>query len=332
MKSYRINSWNTLKKVFFTLCLCVSALSAFAQGGAVTGTVIDETGATMPGVNVMILGTTTGVVTDVDGKFSINASPTDVLQVSFVGYTTQEIAVGDQRDIEVSMSEGQQLEEVVVTAMGMSKERKKLGYSVSEIKAHEITLAAEVSTVNALQGRVAGLHIDGGAGGPMGGSRIQIRGNSTLGRNNQPIFVIDGVIIDNEITGSNDFSNDLKNLNMEDYETISVLKGSSAAALYGSRAINGVILITTKKGKKRDGLGVNFTQSATFYDPYKGPKFQNEYGGGSVGAFFTDWRDQGYKANEQWRTKVFPTNSAGEPYIDPQIGREAENWGPRFNG
>ncbi|MDR0835161.1 MAG: SusC/RagA family TonB-linked outer membrane protein, partial [Tannerella sp.] len=333
MNSDRINPWNTLKKVFFTLCFCVSTLSLFAQGGSVTGTVTDETGAVLPGVNVMIKGTTTGVVTDANGKFSINASSTDVLQFSFVGYTTQELAVGDNSNLEVSMNEGQQMEEVVITALGMSKERKKLGYAVSEIKAKEITLAPEVSTVNALQGRVAGLSIDGGAGGPMGGSRIQIRGNSTLGRNNQPIFVIDGVIIDNEITGSGDFSNDLKNLNMEDYESISVLKGSSAAALYGSRAINGVILITTKKGKKRDGLGVNFSQSATFYDPYKGPEFQNEYGGGSVGAFFTDWRDPGYKANEGWRTKVFPTNSAGEPYIDPQMGgRELENWGPHFDG
>jgi len=287
----------------------------------------------LPGASVTVKGTTNGTITDTDGNFVLDVENGDIIQVSFIGYLTQEIKYTGQAELTVKLVEdSQQLAEVVVTALGMSKERKKLGYSVSEVKAKDITLAPEVSTINALQGRVAGLQIDQGAGGPMGGSRIQIRGNSTLGTNNQPIFVIDGVIMDNELTRNGEFSNDLKNLNMEDYESISVLKGSSAAALYGSRAINGVILITTKKGKKEEGLGVNFSQTTTFYDPYKGPQFQNEYGGGSVGAFFTDWRDPGYKSNEQWRTKVFPTNSAGEPYIDPQIGREAENWGPRFEG
>ncbi|MDR3268403.1 MAG: SusC/RagA family TonB-linked outer membrane protein [Tannerella sp.] len=303
------------------------------QKTALSGHVEDAAGP-LPGATIVVKGTTNGTITDGDGNFTLaGVSNGDVIQISYIGYLPQEITYTGQSRLTVKLVEdSQQLAEVVVTALGMSKERKKLGYSVSEIKAKDITLAPEVSTINALQGRVAGLQIDQGAGGPMGGSRIQIRGNSTLGKNNQPIFVIDGVILDNEITKNGEFGNDLKNLNMEDYESVSVLKGSSAAALYGSRAINGVILITTKKGKKRDGLGIHFSQSSTFYDPYKGPEFQNEYGGGSVGAFFTDWRDPGYKSNEQWRTKVFPTNSAGEPYIDPQIGREAENWGPRFEG
>ncbi len=305
------------------------------QGITITGIIIDQSGEPLPGVNVILQGTTTGTVTDYEGKYTITVPNTNaVLQFSFIGYKTETMVVGDQRRIDLTLSDdATQLGEVVVTALGMSKEKKKLGYSVQEVKAKDVNLAASVSTVNALQGRVAGLQIDQGAAGPMGGSRIQIRGSSTLNKNNQPIFVIDGVIMDNEVVASNDFNNDLKNLNPEDYESISVLKGSSAAALYGSRAINGVILITTKKGTKRDGLGVNVSQSVVFYDPYKGPKLQNEYGGGSVGNFFTDWRDTGgYSSYDPWVTKVFPINSAGEPYIDWQRGREAENWGPKFNG
>ncbi|MEI6680941.1 MAG: TonB-dependent receptor plug domain-containing protein, partial [Mariniphaga sp.] len=168
--------------------------------------------------------------------------------------------------------------------------------------------------------------------GPFGSSRIVIRGNSTLGTNNQPIFVVDGVIVENNaVTGGRDFGNDLKNLNSEDFESVSVLKGSAAAALYGSRAINGVVLITTKKGKKTGGIGVDVSHSFTSYNPYKGPDFQNEFGGGTVGDFFTDTRDPNYTAQQRWTTKIFPINpSTLEPYIDRQIGRELENWGPKF--
>jgi len=314
----------------------VTVNNLIMQAITVTGVITDELGDPLPGVSIVLQGTSSGTVTDVDGKYSITVpNSSAVLRFSFIGYKTETITVGDRRQINLALNEdSQQLGEVVVTALGMSKDRKKLGYSVQELKAKDLTVASEVSTVNALQGRVAGLQIDQGAGGPMGGSRILIRGNSTLSRNNQPIFVIDGVIMDNEIkSAEGDFSNDLKNLNMEDYESISVLKGSSAAALYGSRAINGVILITTKKGKKREGLGVNVSQSAVFYDPYKGPQFQNEYGGGSVGAFYTDWRDNaGYSSYDGQITKVFPINAAGEFYIDPQWSREAENWGPKFEG
>ena len=139
-----------------------------------------------------------------------------------------------------------------------------------------------------MQGRVAGVQIDQGAGGLFGNSKILIRGNSTLGTNNQPIFVIDGVIMDNDIfsgTGR-DFGNDLKDLNMDNFESVSVLKGSAAAALYGTRAINGVVLITTKKGSARKGIGVTVNEAYSFSKPYAGPDFQNEYGGGKCRSFF----------------------------------------------
>ncbi|MCH5597620.1 TonB-dependent receptor plug domain-containing protein [Niabella ginsengisoli] len=227
------------------------------------------------------------------------------------------------------------MEEVVVTALGISKQKKQLGFSVTEVKGSDIAKTNEINPINALQGRVAGVQIDQGAGGLFGNSKIVIRGNSTLGTNNQPIFVVDGVIMDNGVFGGTgrDFGNDFKNLNPDDFETVSVLKGSAAAALYGSRAMNGVILITTKKGKARKGIGVTINQSINTTNPYAGPEFQNEFGGGTVGAFYTDARDPNYKSNERWTTKTFPTDPVtGQPYIDRQINRELENWGPRMTG
>ena len=337
-KNQKSKLFKAFMSVKFTiLILFVGSLQVFAQQGiTVTGTVTNTSGESIPGANVVIQGTTDGVLTDFDGKYSIKVPNTNTtLQFSFIGLKTETVRVGDRTQINVVLEEDAQLlGEVVVTALGISKERKKLGFSVSEVPAKEITLASEVSVVNALQGRVAGVQIDQSAAGPMGASKILIRGNSTLGRNNQPLFVIDGVFVDNEAVSAEDaFNNDLKNLNPEDYESISVLKGSAAAALYGSRAINGVILITTKKGRKQTGLGVNVAHSSVYYDPYKGPEFQNEFGGGSVGNFYTDWRDPGYNnAQDAFRSKVFPTNAAGEPYIDRQWGREAENFGPKFDG
>ena len=304
------------------------------QQQKVTGKVTWSDGSGLPGVTVLEVGSSNGVLTDGDGQYAlqlINANA--VLRFSFVGMKTQDQPVNGRLVINVELlTENIGLEEVVITALGMSKESKKLGFSVTEIKGSDLTMTKQVNPVNSLMGKVAGVQIDQGAAGPFGSTRIIIRGNSTLSKNNQPIFVVDGVFVDNNaVTGGRDFGNDLASLNSEDFESVSVLKGSAAAALYGSRAINGVILITTKKGSKTDGIGVNFSQSFITYDPYKGPEFQNEYGGGTVGAFFTDTRDNNYLPTERWTTKVFPIDPlTGEPYIDRQIGREGENWGPKF--
>src|SRR5690606_13075330 len=172
--------------------------------------------------------------------------------------------------------------------------KRSLGFAVTDVKGADLAQTNELNPINALQGRVAGVQIDmGGAGGLMANSKILIRGNSTLGNNNQPIFVIDNVIMDNELFGGNgrDFGNDLKNLNMEDFESVSILKGSSAAALYGSRAINGVVLITKKKGQARPGLGVEFNQTVNILEPYAGPDFQNVIGFGPYCPFFTGFTD-----------------------------------------
>ncbi|PSL42859.1 iron complex outermembrane receptor protein [Chitinophaga niastensis] len=319
--------------LFLLLCCCSAV---FAQNIKVSGKVTSPANEPLPGVSVLLKGTTTGVITDYLGNYVIHVPGNGILIFNSIGFIKKEVDVNNQTTLNVIITEdNKQLGEIVVTALGVKKEKKSLGYSVTEIKGSDLAITNEINPVNALQGKAAGVQIDQGAGGLFGSTKILIRGNSTLGNNNQPIFVIDGVIIENNTfsgTGR-DFGNDLKNLNMEDFESVSVLKGSAAAALYGSRAINGVILITTKKGHERKGLGVNVSQTFNVFKPYSGPDFQNEYGGGTVGAFFTDNRDPNYKPNENWRTKVFPTDPAtGKPYIDRQVGRELENWGPRFSG
>lgn len=315
----------------------VLAGDAFAPAAfkKVTGVIKAADGTTVPGVSVAVKGLARGAISDANGAFSIEANEGAVLVFTAIGFETQELVVGAAASYDIVLQESKkELAEVVVTALGVRKEKRSLGFSVTEVKGTELAATNEVNPINALQGKVAGINIDQGSGGLFGNSRILIRGNSTLSTNNQPIFVIDGVFVDNDAFNGQgrDFGNDLKNLNMEDFESVSILKGSAAAALYGSRAINGVVLITTKKGRVKKGWGVSVSQSINIQDPYRGPDFQNEFGGGSVGNFFTDTRDPGYKANEAWQTKVFPTNSAGQPYIDPQKNRELENWGPRFAG
>ncbi len=327
---------NMLNRVLLTGLLIILALSTYAQSFRIAGEVTEAgSGNTLPGVSVLVKGTSNGTITDIDGKFSLDASSSSLLVFSFIGYEKQEVQVNGQSIINIKLKEDiGQLNEVVVTALGVSKEKRQLGYSVTDISGAKLAATNEVSPISALQGRIPGVQIDQGAGGLMGNTKILIRGNSTLGLNNQPIFVVDGVILDNDLydNSGRDFGNNIKNLNMEDFESVSVLKGSAAAALYGTRAINGVVLITSKKGQQRKGIGVNLSQTFSVQQPYRGPDFQNEYGGGTVGAFFTDTRDPNYKGDESWETKVFPTNSQGQQYIDRQIGRELENWGPKFAG
>ena len=302
----------------------------------IRGTIKNAQGNAVAGASIVVKGTSRGTSTDENGNFSIDANDGDVLVITAVGYNSNEIPIGTESNYTVQLQESNTaLSEVVVTALGVRKQKRQLGFSVTEIKGSDIAKTNEVNPINALQGKVAGVQIDQGAGGLFGNSKIVIRGNSTLGTNNQPIFVVDGVIMDNGVFNGvgRDFGNDFKNLNTEDFESVSVLKGSAAAALYGSRAINGVILITTKKGSLRKGIGISVNQSINIMDPYAGPDFQNEFGGGTVGAFFTDNREPNYKADEAWTTKVFPIDPVtGQPYIDRQIYRELENWGPRMTG
>ena len=281
-------------KLLFVFCL-FGFQNAQAQT-TVTGTVTDSNdGSPLPGANVVVKGTTNGVSSDFDGNYSINVSgKSAILVFTFIGYTPKEIAVNGQTSVNVSLAEdASKLDEVVVTALGISRERKSLGYAVSTIEGSSVSLAKETNVVSSLAGKVAGVVVSKSTSGAGGGTRIVIRGNGSLNGNNQPLYVVDGVPIDNSgisNAGAGEYSvtdlgTGISDINADDIESMSILKGPNAAALYGSRAANGVVLITTKKGKLNRGLGITINSSTTFDSPLVLPEYQNQYGRGTDGDF-----------------------------------------------
>ena len=276
-----------LSRVFLTgIFVFAMVVAAFSQG-SITGTVSSDDGSALPGVNVVIKGTARGTTTDAEGRYSVQAAQGETLVFSFIGYLQQEIPVGAQSVIDVVLStDTRQLEEVVVTAFGIEREKKALGYSVQEVQAEELTVARESNVVNSLKGRVAGLHVNPSTSGPGGSSYVVIRGNSSLTNSNQPLYVVDGVPIDNQtLDAPNSFSgfdygDGIGNINPDNIANISVLKGPSAASMYGARGANGVILITTKTGAGKKGIGVDINSNYTFENANVNPTFQNTWGGG----------------------------------------------------
>lgn len=283
-------------KCFWMLLLTCSAIGSYAQK-SFTGTVKDNRGQALPGVSVNEKGTKNGTATNEIGNFSISVGPASVLRISLIGYVTQEITIGDKKSINITLEEDNQtLNEVVVTTgFGVRKQTRKLSYSIQEVKGDDLTRANEPNLVNAINGKVAGVVINIGAGGPQSSSRIRIRGNASLSSNTQPLVVIDGVLIQPGVTGADsygngpqDFGNIMKNLNADDYESITVLKGAAASSLYGSKAQNGVLLITSKKGKSGQGLGISFSHTQTVEEVYRTFDLQNEFGGGIAPTFTKD--------------------------------------------
>jgi len=248
-----------MKRKTFQLLLLFALLpfSLLAQK-TVTGTVVDDTGFPLPGVTVVIVGTTTGTITDVNGSYSLEVPDNDVvLQFSFIGMETQKIPVGDKTKINVTLAPASiAVNEVVVTGLGIKREEKSLGYSVGKVKGEDMNNVAQDNVLNSLSGKVSGVSVNSTGASPGSSVSMVIRGASSLAGDNQPLFVIDGVTVNNslssnisEMGGQNvvDYGNAISDLNAADIESISILKGPSAAALYGSRAGNGVVLITTKK-------------------------------------------------------------------------------------
>ncbi len=270
--------------LFFAL-----TLSAYAQ--QISGTVTDENGVPLPGATVLVQGTSNGVSTDFDGNYSISASQGDTLVFSFVGYSSQSVAVGSSSTVNVSLEPDNALEEVVVTALGVQRNTKALGYSVTNVEGDEISANPSTNAINALQGKVAGVNITGSAMGAKGSSRVVIRGSSSLTGNNQPLYVVDGITINNNnlgaagMWGGTDFGDGISSINPDDVASVTVLKGGAAAALYGSRASNGVIIITTKNGLGSEGLGIEIN-STTQFDTLNTSLWdtQTTYGAGSLGA------------------------------------------------
>lgn len=270
------------------------AIDISQQDTKVTGVVEDEFGP-VAGASVVIKGTTNGTMTDMDGHFTLEGvKKGDIIQISFMGFATQDIPYTGQTTLNVKMQEDtQKLDEVVVTALGMKRDKKALGYAMQELKGDELLSSREPNLANSLSGKVSGLQIVRSSNGVGGSSKIVLRGNSSLTGSNQPLIVVDGTPMDNftggvdDVWGNSgaDMGNGLSDINPEDIESMTVLKGASAAALYGSRAGNGVILITTKSGKKNEGIGITVNAGITTESIFLKPDMQNSFGQGSVGAY-----------------------------------------------
>ncbi|HEX2967628.1 MAG TPA: SusC/RagA family TonB-linked outer membrane protein [Bacteroidales bacterium] len=325
-----------MKKLFLLISLFV--LGGFslllAQTKVITGTVtssVQGEGA-IPGVTIQVKGTTIGTTTDANGKYSINVPEgSTTLVFSYIGMKKQEVEIGGRTVIDgVMESDLLGLDEVVVTALGISREKKSLGYSVQEVGGDNISKTREANFVNSLSGKVSGVQIT--QSNTMGGSaNVLIRGYKSLMNNNQALFVVDGVPIDNSISntmaqadggGGYDYGNAASDINPDDIESMSVLKGAAATALYGSRAANGVIMITTKKGSSHKGIGVTVSSGVTFskIDKNTLPKIQKEYGGG-YGAYYED--PTGY---------FFYTDLDGDGEDDLIVPTsEDASWGAKFD-
>jgi TonB-linked SusC/RagA family outer membrane protein len=326
LKLSKLMQYYLLKQMLSTICkkhliilttLWLFGLNVFAQERQVSGKITDASGEGLPGVSIVAKGSTVGAITDVEGKYALTVpSGVNTLVFSFVGYATQEVAIDGKSTMDVSMAESvEQLEELVVTALGIEREKKALGYAVQEVQGGSLTEARETNFVNALAGKVAGVTVVGNPTGIGGSARVTIRGERSFNiNNNQPLFVVDGVPINNEFIGSSgrsnqevDYGNGAGFVNPDDIESITVLKGGAAAALYGSRANNGVIVITTKSGKNTKGIGVTINTTVTFEKPLKLPDYQNVYGQGLGGVFeFKDGNGGGSAdgVDENWGPKM----------------------------
>ncbi|MDA9323878.1 SusC/RagA family TonB-linked outer membrane protein, partial [Flavobacteriaceae bacterium] len=250
--------------------LLVFAFGFSVQAQSISGTVSDDNGVPLPGATVIVEGTQNGVSTDFDGNYSINALNGDTLVFSFVGYSNQSVVVGSSATVNVSLQPDNALSEVVVTALGVKRNVKAVGYSITQVDGEELSDNKTTNAINALQGKVAGVVVNGSAMGAKGSSRVVIRGASSLNGNNQPLYVIDGITINNDnlgaagMWGGTDYGDGVSSINPDDIESVSVLKGGAAAALYGSRASNGVIIINTKTGAGAKGIGVEYNTTMQF--------------------------------------------------------------------
>lgn len=319
------------KTTLLLLCLFWLGMHvANAQTRTVTGIVTSaDDGLALPGVSVSIKNTTNGTITNVNGEYQLDVPEgTQILVFSFVGMKTKELPLGTSNTLDVVLESNViGMDEVVVTALGISREKKALGYAVQEVKGDDIAESRDVNLVNSISGKVAGVKITGAQGNMGGSSRILIRGVNSVNGNNQPLFVVDGIPFDNSGfntvdaqrgAGGYDYGNMAQDLDPNDIESVSVLKGPAASAIYGSRASNGVILITTKRGKAQKGIGVSVNSGVTFEQVALLPKYQNLYGGGGENIF----------GGSEWYTTE---TIDGVEYNIVDFGVD-ESWGPRYDG
>ncbi|WP_340105961.1 SusC/RagA family TonB-linked outer membrane protein [Rhodohalobacter sp. 8-1] len=307
----------------------------------VEGRVTDaNTGEALTGVTIVAPGTNIGTTTDLNGDYSLTVpDETEALVFSYVGYLSQEVQINGRSEINIELQEEViAMDEAVVTAFGLEREQRSITSSIGQVSAEDIAQGQDLSVANSLSGRVAGVQVQSAGSGTGGSSRVIIRGFSSLGGNNQPLYVVDGVPIDNSNRGSAgrwggyDRGDGIQNINPNDIADISVLKGPSAASLYGQRGANGVVLITTKSGQSREGIGVELNSSVSVGSPSVWPDWQNEYGLGSNGQhrFFRDGNGD-VRSRTDWE-------AAGQPNWTPQLTTAADgpqhpkSWGPAMDG
>ena len=306
-----------MNKFYVLIVVLGLSSTSFAQNN-ISGRVLEkDTGIPLIGVTIIIKNTSKGTTTDFDGHYQLkDVNAHEVLVFSYLGYETQEIEVGNQTTINVSLdSDAQQMDEVVITALNIQRDKESLGYSVSQVSAEEVNVAKENNVMNSLSGKVSGLQISQGNTGVDGSSRILLRGVTTINGSNRPLVVVDGIPISSDAGGGSqwggvDRGDALSDINPDDVASISVLKGAGAAAAYGSLGMHGVILITTKTGAKKKGLGVSFNSSFSFTEVALTPDLQNEYGAGAFGEFA-------------------PIGGDGRPILDYPF---SWSWGPKMEG
>lgn len=305
------------------------------QPVTIRGSISDEDGYFLPGVVVTISGSTTGDVTKANGEFSFTAPKGSIIEASFMGFKTTKFTVLGNKEVYNIIMETDAIsaDEVVVTALGIKRNEKALGYAMTSISGDEIASVNTISPLTALQGKAAGVSIKQSGGGLMGSSSIQIRGISTLNGSNRPIFVVDGVILANPEDGTTaGYGNILKNLNADDFESMNVLKGAAATALYGSRGINGAIVITTKSGKAGKGFGVSFSQVTGIDVAYKAPgNMQTEYTRGRYTGGIKGVNQPDGTLNKWDQTYNYMEKINGEYMPTLRIPGNSYSWGPRYS-
>ena len=328
---------------FVIVFLLLGSFSVLAQEQTITGTVTGAEGLPLPGVNVLIKGTSSGTQTDFDGNYSIEASRGDILSFSFVGMKTIEFTVGNTNVIDVTLEEdAATLEEVVVTALGISREKKSLGYATTELDGEDVNRPGESNVINSLSGKAAGVNIT--RNNNIGGStNVVIRGVTSINGNNQALFVVDGVPINNDTgnlttafgngnenvntgRGGYDYGNPVADLDPSVIKSVNILKGAAATALYGSRAANGAVIITTKKGVEK-GMGISISTGITFgnYDKDTFIKYQQQYGQ----SYFGDITTESGSFTDGFRTT---TDLDGDGTIDPLPRyNDDASYGPIFD-
>jgi TonB-linked SusC/RagA family outer membrane protein len=302
-----------MKKLTLTFFLLFSMMSMALAQMKVSGKISDAAGEALVGASVVEKGTNNGVITDLDGNFAITVKEGSTLQVSMVGFEPQTVVTGKESTINITLAEGAALTELVVTALGITKDQKVLSYATQPINTKTFSQARELNVANSLAGRVAGLDIVRSSSGLGGSTRIVLRGDRSITGNNQALIVVDGVPMDNSnfsagnANGGRDGGDGLSSVNPDDVESMNVLRGAAATALYGSRAANGAVLITTKKGSTRKGVGISVNSSYQSEQAIILQKFQNDYGQGSAGVYNA-------KSESSWGPKM--------------TGQSVAAWGP----